>query len=501
MRLFINFLLITFITSNLFAQSNIDNFLKENEKQIFANLINILSISNNALEKESFYKNIKYLQNELIKVGIKSDTISTGRIPLLYFEKFVNQNAKTVLFYLQLDGQPVDTSKWNQENPYNPVVKKFINNKWEIISKNELDIYKNDLRIFARSASDAKGPIAMFITALQYLNKNNLQIPYNIKVVFDTEEEISSPNLAKTIERNTDLFNADMMVILDGPRHITNEPTLIFGARGIATLSLTTYGPRVPQHSGHYGNYAPNPALTIAHLLSSFKDENGKVLIPNFYKGINLSKEDYKALKSVPDNEEEIRKKIGISNIDNVGKFYQESIQFPSFNINGITSAWTGKQSRTIVPAKAEASIDIRLVPESDAVRLINSVKKFISDNGYYLIDREPREDERLTKSKIVKMNYHIAYPAFRTKLNSTIDNWLSKIIYKTFTKEPIKIRMTGGSVPIAPFVNILNVPAVILPTVNPDNNQHSPNENIRLGNYIDGIKTFIILLTTGIKE
>ena len=182
---------------------------------------------------------------------------------------------------------------------------------------------------------------------------------------------------------------------------------------------------------------------------------------------------------------------------ESVGSSYQESLQFPSLNVRGIQSGWVGSEARTIVPSECIAEIDIRLVIESDGYRLINLIKKHIESLGYYITENEPTKEERLNYDKIIKFTSRVSYPAFRTKINSELGNWLNDVLTNTFDQKPVLKRTSGGSVPISPFVNILNIPAVGVPTVNKDNNQHSPNENLRLVNYINGIETFIGILSS----
>jgi len=199
----------------------------------------------------------------------------------------------------------------------------------------------------------------------------------------------------------------------------------------------------------------------------------------------------------VPDDEADIRKKVGIASIDNVGTNYQESLQYPSLNIRGMESGWVGKEVRTIIPPTATAEIDVRLVIESDPDRLISLIRNHIEAQGFYVIDnRQPTEEERMKHKKIISFDYEISYKAFRTDFDTEVGLWLVKGMKKAFGTDPIMVRTAGGSIPISPFVTTLGIPAVAVPTVNPDNNQHSPNENIRLGNYIDGVKTFIAILT-----
>ena len=286
-----------------------------------------------------------------------------------------------------------------------------------------------------------------------------------------------------------------MLVIFDGPRHLSNEPTLSYGARGIATISLEVFGPRVPLHSGNYGNYSPNPAMKLSKLLSTMWYDDGRVAIPNWYDGITISDEVKEILNQVPDDETQIQKDFGIATTENIGNNFQEAIQYPALGILGLEAAWVGKNTRTIIPATAIAELNIRLVKETEGDRMVKLLKDHIISQGYYLIDDKPTEQERMTYDKIARFNSEVSYGAFRTEFDTEIGAWLRKGMKRAFGKEPIQIRTGGGSIPISPFVITLNIPAVAVPTVNPDNNQHSPNENIRLGNYVDGIKTITAIL------
>ena len=435
--------------------------------------------------------------------GFTTERLKTNRLPLILAEKKYSGAKNTVLFYIQIDGQPVDPSKWFQEGPFIPTLKKQVKkDKWEIIPWESL--YKNyddDWRIFARSASDAKGPINSFLIALDIIAEKGIEPDYNIKVIMDMEEEMGSPNLPPAVKKFRKKLKADRLVILDGPRHPSNEPTLTFGARGIVTIQLKVHGPKFPQHSGHYGNYVPNPAVRLSQLIASMKDNDGKVTIPGYYDGITISEEARTIMSAVPDDEKFIRKSIGISESDKVANNYQESIQYPSLNVRGMQSGWVEKEVRTIIPSYALAEIDVRLVKETDPNRMIKLIKNHIKSQGYYVIDRDPKDNERSKYNKIASFNYRIGYQAFRTPVNSEIAYWLRAAIVNGFGKEPIIKRTSGGSIPISPFVNTLNIPAVTVPTVNPDNNQHSPNENLRVGNLIESIRTHVSLLVQPYKK
>ena len=287
-----------------------------------------------------------------------------------------------------------------------------------------------------------------------------------------------------------------MLIIFDGPRHQSNRPTLTFGARGIATATLTVFGPRVPQHSGHFGNYAPNPAERLARLLASLKNDEGRVTIPGFYDGIVLDEQARQALAAVPDDEAALLQRLGVARPLAFADSYQESMQFPSLNVRGLRSAWVGDQVRTIIPDRATAEIDVRLVKESDPERLIALIRQHLLRQGYHLIEGEPTESERRDHARLASFMAEISYHAYQTPYDSEVGRWLVSALTRAFGEPPIRIRTSGGSIPISPFIQTLGVPAVTVPTVNPDNNQHSPNENLRLGNYIEGIHTFLAILT-----
>lgn len=468
-----------------------ENFLKG------IDLLNeLVSIPNDSHYEDQMEKNIEWTKRNFNERGWEVESLETKSLPLLLAEKEVQGATKTVLFYFHVDGQSVDPKKWDQENPYQPVLKKDYGDWIQIPMDTLRSAYNEEWRIFGRSVSDDKGPLAMFLTAWDALEAAGQLPGYNVKVILDFEEELGSPNLPAAVLEHKEKLAVDMMLIMDGPRHQSNKPTLSFGARGISTITLTTYGPRSPQHSGHYGNYAPNPALGMAELLASMKDEQGRVSIPGYYDGINLTSEEKKILQQVPDNDKEIQKKLGIATMDKVGNTYQESIQYPSLNIRGLSSGYVGEEARTIIPAEAIAEIDVRLVPESDPERLFSLIKEHIKNQGYHILEEEPTEEERQKYPKLVKWEGEISYQAFRTPFDSAPGIWLDKAYNRAFGESPVKIRMGGGSIPISPFVDALGIPAVTVVTVNPDNNQHSPNENLRLGNFKEGIKTMLAILT-----
>jgi acetylornithine deacetylase/succinyl-diaminopimelate desuccinylase-like protein len=459
----------------------------------------LLSLPNDAHYPADIEANVQWCERAFTRRGFQLARLSTPTLPLLLAERRSKAPAdKTVLMYVHLDGQPVDPSKWRQASPWTPALKALDEEgQWREIPWERLYTgFDPEWRIFARSASDDKGPVSMLLAALDALAEIDVEPNYHIKVIMDFEEEIGSPQLPAAVEKYREALFADLMIILDGPRHVSNLPTLSFGARGIAAATLTIFGPRTAQHSGHFGNYAPNPAMRLAHLLASMKDEDGRVTIPGWYDGVRLDDAVRDILARVPDDEVLIRHNIGIAEAEKVGANYQEALQYPSLNVRGMASGWVGDEVRTIVPAEAAAELDIRLVPESDPERLLRLLRAHIEAQGYHLVESEPTEEERRRYPRIASLRTNVSYQAFRTDFDTQAGQWLERAMYRAFQREPVKIRISGGSVPISPFVKTLGIPAVTVPTVNRDNNQHGPNENIRLGNYVEGVKTLIAILT-----
>ncbi len=502
MRIFLLALFIPVISYSQPSSKVLSEMAADYTIRSFPELKELLSLPNDAFYPAQIEKNVRWAEAAFQKRGFETSRLRTPTVPLLLASKTNSGAGETVLFYFHLDGQPVDSSKWNQESPYIPVLKKESGeDNWEALPWNEINSYQDEWRIFGRSTSDDKSPAVMLLAALDALNDNGIIPQFNIKIIIDFEEEAGSPNLEAAVKRNAALLKCDRLLILDGPRHSSNKPSLSFGARGIATVTITTYGPNKPQHSGHYGNYAPNPAFRLAKILATMKDDNGRVTLPGYYDGVVIDAETEKILRSVPDDEAAVLEKMALGTTDKVGSYYQESIQYPSLNIRGMQSGWIDEEVRTIVPAWARAEIDIRLVPESDPEKLVGLVEDHIRQMGYFIVDHDPTAEEKIEHEKVARFNYTISYQAFRTDPNGSTGLWLRSAMKRAFDEDPVIIRMAGGSVPIAPFINTLEVPAVLVPTVNPDNNQHSPNENLRLGNYREGIQTIMSILTEPITK
>ncbi|MDB5958230.1 MAG: acetylornithine deacetylase [Ramlibacter sp.] len=465
----------------------------------FPEYLELLSLPNDAVVPADVQKNALWLEAAFRKRGFTTRQLPNDGKPLVYAELARQPaNTRTVLFYMHFDGQPVLPEQWSQKSPWQPVVKqRNAAGKWEAVDTARLQAAPLDpeLRVFGRSSSDDKGPIMMFLAAFDALKAAGMEPRVGVKVLLDSEEEKGSPTIGHVVMQNKDLLKADVVLIHDGPMHASNRATLIFGNRGNTIVSLTVYGPKSPVHSGHYGNFIPNPAQRLASLLASMKDDDGRVTIPGYYERIKLSEAERKILAAVPDDEAAIRARLGVARTEKVGSNYQEALQYPSLNIRGMQSAAVGDKGANIVPQQAVAELDLRTTPETPPDYLVHLIEDHVRSRGYYLTKGEPTDAERAQHDKLASIVVGRGSQAAYTRMDSAQGAWAYAALKQASTGEPVRIRMMGGSVPTDKLVQELGAPFLILPLVNSDNNQHSYDENLRVGHYVAGVRTMLTLL------
>ncbi len=463
----------------------------------------LLSLPNDAIAPEDIRKNADWLERAFRNRGFTTKQLANNGKPMLYAElPDSDPKRKTVLFYMHLDGQPVIPAQWAQKSPWTPVLKrKTAQGGWEEIDSAQLFSGPLDpeWRVFGRSSADDKGSIMMMLAAIDALKASGDRPAVNVKVILDSEEEKGSPSISQVMQANRDLLRTDAIVIHDGPMHASNLPTLVFGNRGAAEARLTVYGGKVPLHSGHYGNYARNPAQQLASLLASMKNDQGRVTVPGYYDHVKISEADRKIMAAVPDDEAALNRRLGIAHADKVGANYQEAMQYPSLNVRGMASAAVGDKVANIVPDKAVAELDLRTTPDSSAAYLGKLIEQHIVRQGYHLVKDAPTDEERSRYDKLASFSYQSeGADAAGSPIDSVVGKWAYQSLTDGFgtNPAPVRIRMMGGTVPTAEIVHVLQVPFVIIPLVNADNNQHAANENLRMGNYVSGVRTIYSLLT-----
>lgn len=451
-------------------------------------------------------KNADWVEAAFKRHGFEARQLADGETPMVFAQApGASPKRKTVLFYAHMDGQAVFPKDWDQPDPFQPVLKQRVaDGKLAPIPIEKITqggAIDPEWRLFARSAADDKAPIMMLMAAMDALKAQGKAAGINIKIIIDSHEEGGPPTLKDVVQNNLELLRADAIVMLDGPMHPSNKPTLVFGHRGGMGFDLTVFAGNNDAHSGHFGNFLPDPSFALAHLLSTMRDMDGRVLIPGFYDGVDMSPAMKKILAAVPDDEAAIRARIGIARNEKVGDNYQEAMNYPSFNITSMISGQPGSR-RSVIPAFATASISSRTVPGTPPDRQIALVRKWVEAQGYHLVDGEPTDEERSKFPLIAAIKGGDGgMPALMTPLNAAVGKWAAAALTDAFGQNPVRIPIMGGGVPTKPLVDGLKVPILLIPLVNADNNQHAANENLRLGNYTSGVTSLYALFVSDFAD
>jgi acetylornithine deacetylase/succinyl-diaminopimelate desuccinylase-like protein len=481
------------------AASAARSYRQAHEHEIIEEFADLLSIPNVASDAPNIVRNAQSISRMLEKRGVKTRLLEIPEAPPVVFGEIDTPGAtRTLIFYAHYDGQPVEPAKWAGGDPFKPTLRSASLDAegHDIPFPAKDQKFDPEWRLYARSSGDDKAPIIAICAALDALRAGKIVVNSNIRFFFEGEEEAGSPHLAQIVEKHRDLLKADAWLICDGPVDQTRRQQIYFGARGVTGMEITVYGPRRELHSGHYGNWAPNPAMMLAKLLASMKDDDGRVLIKGFYDGVEaLTETEKRAAASAPDNDAMLRRELGIAWTEGAGKRLIELINLPSLNIRGFLSSSVGATARNVIPSTATASIDIRLVKGVDHVKAVDRVIEHIRAQGYQVVESEPDQAMRLKYPKIAKVIRQGGYNASRTSMDLPISKAVVAAV-ETARGSVIKMPTLGGSVPLYIFTDNMKTPCVGIPIANHDNNQHSANENIRLQNLWDGIETMAALLT-----
>lgn len=491
------------LTAQITSIQTLHQYTRQHSPGTVAEFTSFLSLPNVAADSMGLQKTASFVMSMMTDRGIQNVQLlkasTPGAPPAVYGEVKVNGAAQTLIFYAHYDGQPVNATQWSAGLvPFKPqLYSDGIDKGGVAIPFAATGTYQDNQRIYARSASDDKAGVMAILNAYEALIKNGLKPGCNLKFFFEGEEEAGSPHLNEILEKNTALLQSDLWIICDGPVHQSGKKQIVFGVRGDAHVDLTVYGPKRPLHSGHYGNWAPNPALMLAKLLASMKDDNGKVTVKGFYDDVlPLGDAERKALAAVPSADEQMKNELGIHATEMQGYNLNESINLPSLNINGMQSGNVGKMASNQIPTFATAVIDLRLVLGNDWKRQQQKIISHIKAQGYFVTDKEPTEEERKNNNKIIKVIAgEDGYNAQRTPMDLPI---IKKVIdaVKLTTADQLVLQPTaGGSLPLYLFEQYLHAKTITVPIANHDNNQHAENENIRIGNLLDGIDTMASLM------
>jgi acetylornithine deacetylase/succinyl-diaminopimelate desuccinylase-like protein len=472
---------------------------QSHERLIVDEFIALLSLPNIARDREGIQRNAEAIARLLEKRSVPARLVTLpGANPVVFGEIRTPGATRTIGFYAHYDGSPLDPAEWPTP-PFQPTLRDGpIENGGKVIPLPAAgQPFRPEWRLYARSAADDKAPITALLAALDAVRAAGIALKSNIKFAFEGEEEAGSPNLEKIFAANKEVFAADLWLVCDGPLHQTRAQSVVFGARTGLAINLTTYGARVELHSGHYGNWAPNPALTLARLLASMKDDNGRVLVDHFYDDVEpLSELERRAIAEAPNIDRQLKEDLWLGATDGAPRTLTELITMPSLNIRGMSSSRVGDQASNVIPSTATASIDIRLVKGMDPLRTAAAVVDHIRRQGFFVVEAEPTAQIRRDHPKVARV---VVAPRLSSAVRTPMDLPIAQEVIRVVESargDSVKLPMMGGNLPLTEIERPLGTRTIVIPIGNHDNNQHSFNENLRIQNLWDGIELMAALLT-----
>jgi acetylornithine deacetylase/succinyl-diaminopimelate desuccinylase-like protein len=444
-----------------YIESNKNKFLEE-----LIEFLKIPSISSDTSYNSDIIKCADWLVEHLQKIGLKnSKIIQTKGHPIVFSEWLeAGSDKPTVLIYGHYDVQPVDPLELWESHPFQPEIRNG--------------------KIFARGTADDKGQLFTHIKAIESYLKTNSQLPCNVKLLIEGEEEAGSSHLEEFILENQDLLKCDIALISDTEWFAEGMPTICYGLRGISFFEITMTGPNRDLHSGSFGGAVDNPANALCKLISKLKDEYGRITIPGFYDDVlELTGQERMEFKKLPFNIKHYKQDLGIKEVyGELGYSTLERVWArPSLDINGIISGYTGEGAKTVLPSKATAKISMRLVPNQKASDIAKKTEKYLRT----LIPPTVK-----VEIKFLHGGNPVLVPINSREIKTAVN-----ALQKAFNKDVVFMR-EGGSIPITEiFQNILKAPPVLMGFGLPDDNVHSPNESFSLENFYGGIKSSAIFL------
>jgi acetylornithine deacetylase/succinyl-diaminopimelate desuccinylase-like protein len=473
------------------------------EQAILDEFMRLLSIPNVASDTTNIRRNADAIAAMLQRRGLSPRLLEYGPLrgvpPLVYGEWKVPTAKRTLVLYAHYDGQPVNVAEWASP-PWVPTLK--VPAKTTVGSLGSMAVQGQpdpEARLYARGAGDDKAGIMVILSAIDVLRALHRQPTDNLKLVFEGEEEAGSPHLAEILSEHRALLDGQLWVVCDGPVHPSGRVLVTYGARGDLNVDLTIYGANRPLHSGHYGNWAPSPALRLVRLLASMKDDQGHVTVAGWYDDdAPLGKMERQAVAASAEYDSEVRRALGMFASESTWSL-AEAATVPSLNINGMRSGNVGEQATNVIPDTATAVLDARLVDGNDPRRQYQKLLAHVRSQGYYVIAREPTPDERLTHPLIATMRLRSGvYEAARTPMDDPFAHAIADALRSSSSQPILELPTTGGSLPLSIIAKSLGTHAIVVSIANYDDNQHAANENLRLENLWEGIDLYAALLMHG---
>jgi len=438
---------------------------KDRYVQELMDWLKIPSVSADPKFKEDVIKAAAYLKLQFEKIGMNNvELLPTQGYPVVYADRITDSSKPTVLVYGHYDVQPADPYELWTSPPFEPVVK-------------ITDVHPQGA-IFARGACDDKGQVFMHVKALEMMLANN-DLPCNIKVIIEGEEEVGSAHLAEFLKENKEKLQADVILISDTGIINNETPCITNGLRGLCYMEVEITGPNRDLHSGIYGGGVDNPLNVLCKLIGSLKDENGHITIDGFYDDvIELSAEEKQQINAVPITESDFETSIGLpkSYGENGYTLLEQLSIRPTLDVNGIWGGYIGEGAKTVLPSKAQAKISMRLVPNQSSKKIAELFTKHF---------------EKIAPNTVkVKVTEHHGGEPYITPVDSIEFQAAYKAMETTFGKKPLAMR-NGASIPIvALFEEILGLKSVLMGFGLDSDAIHSPNEHYGLFNYFKGIET-----------
>jgi len=422
-------------------------------------LLSIPSVSTDPARKEEVGRCAQEVSRQMKEAGLQQvEIMDTPGHPVVYGEYLVDNALPTALVYGHYDVQPEDPVELWTTPPFEPTVR--------------------DGKIFARGATDDKGQFLCHIKAVGALLEEESTLPINLKFIIEGEEEIGSPNLAPFLKKHKEKLNADVLLVSDSAMYAPDQPSVVYGLRGLAYLQIDLKGADSDLHSGVFGGAVPNPALELCKILSQLKDKDEKVTVPGFYDKVeDMSTEERTAYGELDFDPEELRKSVGVNKLTPEAGYnaLEGRTARPTLEVNGLLSGYTGEGAKTVLPAKAMAKVSCRLVPNQDPAEIAQLLEDYIR--------KLCPESMECTVTQM-----HGGHPWLTPPDHPALEA-AAVAVRKVFNKEPVRIR-EGGSIPIViDFQEILGLPGILLGYGLNDENLHAPNEHFRIENYYRGIE------------
>ncbi len=480
-------------------RTRVNAYRAAHDTSIVRELRDFVAIPNVASDTANIRRNAERLRAMMEARGITSKILESpeGGSPAVYGELSSPGATKTVVFYAHYDGQPVDPAKWTSP-PWAPVLldKPLEGGGRSVAWPTTAGAMQGEWRLYARSSSDDKAPIVAMLSAIDALRATGTRPSVNLKLFFEGEEEAGSGHLESILTRNAPLLHADAWLFGDGPVHQSRRQQVVFGVRGVTGAEITLYGPSHALHSGHYGNWAPNPVTMLANLVASMRNDDGRILIAHFYDDVvPISPVERRALASIPAVDSAMRAETQLGATEASDASLVERIMLPALNLRGISGGAVGATASNAIPTEATASIDFRLVPHQTPEHVRRLVETHIRARGYTIVEHTPTADERLHHPRIAKVTWEAGYPPTRVAMDSPLSQAVLRATQEAVGGPVVALPTLGGSLPMYTFEKVLHAPLIVLPIVNHDNNQHAANENLRLQNLFDGIDVYAVVL------